>query len=766
MIPILLLALGLRVGSIADFVQWDNLEVYLPWILSGHRRLLQGDIPLWNPFQNMGEPLYAMGPGGIFYFPYTMCTWLVDVLGRDPRSVLNLVAVMHVGLAGIGLYRLCRSFSVRPLLAMIAGISGAMNGYALIVGAVWIHVLPVLAWSVWALWGAKELVDGQRPRRALIVLTLALAMTLAVGHIQAALYTWMFTGLFAGAYAVQRKCFTRRMPWVAASALAAGLLAMPTILPTAALLPDSDRAVAVRPEVFGFRGVAPRALLGLLLPSLGGDDGFLEVGSLSSTHLGAWLVPTLMAALGIWSTGGDRRRKRRGPERDSTPDDLSPGLVLNAALAMVVVALSLGSWAPFYGWTYGIPIWSNFRWPFKLYQHAVPSLIVAGAIGLELLVRHPAPRSRRVFFIAAALVTSLLWVLYPGLTSPSAIVAGLSGLVAIVALAWIDTAGGRAALTCAVILQGESLLLMTHRPDRFKTYAQERVGAFGPEQFGIDTAYRVLPVSPSIPEGDVMQELGLFHSATLGGYSSLTGHRMALTSQRLRQYLPTSAEGLLPRAMLPEFLQSHLMRSFNTRYVLAAQNDTGLVGYMNQLPGYRRISETRRAIVYSNGDALPRLFFATEVHPFEPRELRRRLVENASPATCALAAGTPRLEGALPPARVAGWHARPELVAADLAAPQGGFLVISMSYSPDWIATIDGRSARLRITDGAIMGLEVPPGSKHAVIRYEPPSYRRSLWWSLLGWGALAGAVLTLSLGDKGSRTSGDSASGSRRKVL
>src|SRR5262249_34439723 len=41
-VPILLLVLGLRFGSIVDFVQWDNLEVYLPWILSGHRRLLRG----------------------------------------------------------------------------------------------------------------------------------------------------------------------------------------------------------------------------------------------------------------------------------------------------------------------------------------------------------------------------------------------------------------------------------------------------------------------------------------------------------------------------------------------------------------------------------------------------------------------------------------------------------------------------------------------------------------------------------------------------
>src|SRR5262249_13352211 len=161
----------------------------------------------------------------------------------------------------------------------------------------------------------------------------------------------------------------------------------------------------------------------------------------------------------------------------------------------------------------------------------------------------------------------------------------------------------------------------------------------------------------------------------------------------LRQYLPTSAEGLLPRPMLPDFLQSHLMRSFNTRYVLAAKNDTSLIGFMSQVPGYRRLSETRRAIVYSNDDALPRVFFATEVHPVDAGELRGRLVERGRPATCALAAGSPPLDRVLPEARIEGWDWKPERIVADVAAPKGGFMVVSMTYSPDWIASVDGRTA-------------------------------------------------------------------------
>jgi hypothetical protein len=729
-VPMALMLIGLCFPTVADFAQWDNLEVYLPWILTAHRRLLQGEFPLWNQHQNLGEPLHAMGPGGALYLPYTACTWLVDALGWDPRSLMSLIAVTHVGFAGLGLYRLSRSFGVRPLFAMIAGISGAMSGFGLMVGGVWIHVLPILAWSVWAICGTKDLIDFHRPARAALVATLSLAMAFAVGHIQAALYLWVVTGLFAIAYAAQRKVLAARIPWLAAVGLAAALLSMPSVLPTAALLPDSDRGQALPAREFSQRGLSQRALLGLLLPVYGGADGFLELNSLSGTHAGAWLVPTLIAACGVWVLG---RRRRDGEGRGANRDgNLADGLALNGAMAVVVIALSLGDSAPFYGWTHGIPAWSSFRWPFKLFQHALPFAMVGGAIGLEMLARRPSAGSTRFFFLAMAMAALLLWIAMPGRGTPSALATGVCGLLTIALLACLDAPWGRALLVIMVALEALGMMLLTHRPERFKTYAHEKVGSFGPHELGITTDSRLLPVSPSL-DGEVMQELGLFHSATLDNYYSLTGHRMALTSQRLWTCLPTQADGLLPRPLVPIFLQSNLMRSYNTRYVLAAKSDTAMVRFLRQLSGYRTIAETPRALVFANQDALPRFYFATEVHALEGAMFKESLIENRRPVTCALVTGARPREGPMPRGHVRRWSWGENRVAAEVEAPEGGFLVVSMSYSPDWGATVDGRRAELRITNGAIMGLEVPPGGTRVVLRYDPPSFRRGLWLALLG---------------------------------
>src|SRR5262245_48369620 len=126
--PMLLIVAGLAAGA-ADFARWDNLELFLPNLLFAHRRILRGELPLWNPFQNLGEPIHAMGIAGVLYPPYTLATGLVDLMHGNPRAVMSVIVILHVGFAALGLHLLCRSFGVRPLFATIAAVSGAMCGY-------------------------------------------------------------------------------------------------------------------------------------------------------------------------------------------------------------------------------------------------------------------------------------------------------------------------------------------------------------------------------------------------------------------------------------------------------------------------------------------------------------------------------------------------------------------------------------------------------------------------------------------------------------
>lgn len=731
--PLLLIALGLRFGSAPGFAQWDSFEAFLPAILWAHRCLLAGELPLWNPMQNLGEPLHAMGVGGVFYFPYTLATLWVDALHWDPRSVMDVIAASHAAFAGLGLYLLCRSFGVRPLVSMVAAVSAPMSGFILYVGSVWIHTLPNLAWGVWAAWAAKSVVDRHRVAVAAPVAALALALPFNAGHIQPAVYNVVVSAGFALAYALVRRR-PSALPWLLAIWGAAALLAMPAILPTAALVPETLRSAGVTAVELGGRSVRLGALIGLLLPVFRGTDGFIDEVYLDTLFAGGWLVPALLGGLALVIF---RRRALAALARGPHGLPPSTAFLLTGASALGVLVLSLGDQTPVYSWTRVIPMWSSFRWPFKLFLHALPFLVTAGALGLELLLRVPGAAMRRAVGLGSALLALALWFALPGLGTPAANATGVLGLVAMLAVAWLELPAARVVLGVVAVLEAGGMLLVTQRPDRYKTYVYEKVGAFGPREFGISPDFRLVPLSPSVPDGERMQELGLYQSATLDGYYGLTGHRFALSSIRLVRFVPTGDEGILSRRVAPTVLGSHLLKSYNVRYALAAKYDSGAVRGLDELPGWRRLRETPHAIVYENPAALSRMYFASEVELYSPEQMFAALVQNQAPVTSAYVEGERRQRFAAP-GRVVRFDWGHDRITADLEAATSGFLVVSMSHSPDWVATLDGRTVPLELTNGTISGLRVPAGARHLVLHYEP----RSFWIGV--WAALAGAVVLL----------------------
>jgi hypothetical protein len=749
--PMLLIAAGLAAGA-ADFARWDNLELFLPSLLFAHRRILHGELPLWNPFQNLGEPIHAMGVAGVLYPPYSIATGLVGLVGGDPRAVMSVIVILHAGFAALGLHLLCRSFGVRPLFATVAAVSGAMCGYGLDVGAAWIPVMPNLAWGAWSLWGVKSVIDDPSPRRGLLVTAVSVAMPFHVGHAQTAFYNLIISGAFAIGWAALQRRTRVRTAWWAVAIAAAVLFAMPSVLPTAAILPDTEREQSFSRELFGERGMRPRGLLGLVLPVYGGEIGYLDNASLAPAHTGAWVIPAILLALlpvgavpraRVPEVGKRRREARRipaAPPADPGTPERRP-LALVTGLALVIVVLSLGGHTPLYGWTYGIPLWSSFRWPFRLFLHAVPLLVTAGALALEILAGRRYGSVRRVAPIACAGLAVLMWFLFPGPGTVAAIVTGILGLATVVCLGWLDRPAGRASLMLTAMLAAGALFLFTHPGGRYKSYPDERPGSLDVKALGVTPDFRVLPLSPSNPPGASLQDLGLFHSATINHYASLTGQRFAMTSMRLRNVLPTEDNGLLPRSMAPLFLASHLMRSFNGRYALVARDDREMNEALLRVGGYAPIGETAHTRVYANADALPRMFFATEVRLFSPEALIRGLVRNQSAATCAFVEDA-ATEGPLPAARVESSRWNDEQVTGRLSAPAGGFLVVSMNASPDWIARVDGVRRPVQVTNGTLIGIEVPSGARKVELSYAPSSLRHGAWLALAGVVLLAGAMV------------------------
>jgi len=155
---------------------------------------------------------------------------------------------------------------------------------------------------------------------------------------------------------------------------------------------------------------------------------------------------------------------------------------------------------------------------------------------------------------------------------------------------------------------------------------------------------------------------------------------------------------------------------------------------------WRRVADLPGHQVYENRSALPRFYLVGRVRPV--RSKQEALARLASPEF------DPRreavVEGEAPPGlagdfsgsvRVLAYAPRRVVLETEASAP--AFLVTSESYYPGWRARLDGRPARLRLTNVAFRGLETPAGRHRIEMRFQPV-----LFWCGLAFSALAAAGL------------------------
>lgn len=113
-------------------------------------------------------------------------------------------------------------------------------------------------------------------------------------------------------------------------------------------------------------------------------------------------------------------------------------------------------------------------------------------------------------------------------------------------------------------------------------------------------------------------------------------------------------------------------------------------------------------------------------------------MENGAPVRTAYLEGIPARE-TLPTARVLSIRRQPNGVRVDVEAPEGGLVVFSSTYYPQWRAFADGKQVPALRVNGLVTGARVPPGTKTVEFRFS----FAGLGLSLL---LFAGGILTAGL--------------------
>ena len=364
-------------------------DVYL--LFYGKKLLLaealrHGQIPLWDPLMNGGQPFLA-SPGNSALYPFN-----VLFLFLPPLAAFNVHLVLQFVCCAVSAYFLARVLGLSTIAAFVCGCVYTFCGYVLS-SATLLVLMQAVPWAP-ALLGSIHLLVVERRKRWLVASAIFGALPILGGG--ADMSAMSFAIAAAWALIVPREIPIGRRLKLAALAIAfsAGLSLMLT-LPAFEVIRNSSRGDKRDYTTFVQWSVSPQRLPELIVPRFFGPTdtlarrdywgGKYEYGYpyMVSIYFGASVF--LLALAGLIGSN-------------------LHGRFLLGALALLGFILSLGGYLPFFHWIWEhVPLIGIFRFPVKALQLTLVPISVLAAAGVDALAS-----SRRKIFVPAAIAVAAL----------------------------------------------------------------------------------------------------------------------------------------------------------------------------------------------------------------------------------------------------------------------------------------------------------------------------------------------------------------------
>src|SRR5690606_15328794 len=101
------------------------MDAYHPYRYFIVECLRNGEFPVWNPYQFLGYPIYSDPASGAWY----PVLWLFSLFAPYTYVAMNVEFLLHVYIAGLGLYRLCRQLDLEEGPALAVAILYTCTGF-------------------------------------------------------------------------------------------------------------------------------------------------------------------------------------------------------------------------------------------------------------------------------------------------------------------------------------------------------------------------------------------------------------------------------------------------------------------------------------------------------------------------------------------------------------------------------------------------------------------------------------------------------------
>ena len=730
-----------------SFFARDVLIYYWPLRTAWVDAIAQGSLPQWAPHAQSGLPLLGDLHAGALYPPH-----LLYALFSFPTAYSWLLFLHHVAL-GVGMFAFLRRIGLSGIAATAGGVVLILSGYVAALG----NAGPLMAGLAYTPWILFVLVGQQSVRRRIAWLGLLLAAQSLTGDPQSVLFSALASGTWLAWHGL--KDLTG---WVALLGTGlAGVIASGQLLPAWEVLRASTRASA-NPRFAQEFAFHPFRLLELGAPFPFGrfadEPGFWAWFTVQgpgdwpfalSGYFGASAF--VLIVLGI--------RKDR---------------VIAAGVTLLIFGLllalgDLGGLGPVL--TY-VPPFRFFRYPEKYLALAAVGFALLLAASLDHVLRGEVTRRRLWGITAAALAFAgggALAVLLPS---------GIVSLLDATEFTSRNVTGERVRSTLlpslahaagfAFLVLGIAWAARSHagiqRASGWALLGVVGIDLFFPARALVMTAPSELyDYTPPIVSA-------VHHSASEHPFRILRDHRIRLNPRM---------EHVEKRALELASLRSNIGGAFGLEEVAgysggfslarwqhvaqALYDDPARLGAVfngclvlthsgkNRFegrPSFTPLGENDLGVaLYRNDMCPPRIHSVKSVLPARDLKDAVHLLSRGNLDLRDTAIAEEDSGGTFGPATIEIQSSSATHTRAHVSTREpGAFLVFATSYFHGWQALVDGHPGDLKPTNGATMGVRVPPGDHIVEFRFEHPG-RWALWLSVVG--LLFALALLLPLGLK-----------------
>ncbi len=659
-------------GTDVGLLRSDVFLYYLPIYETLYGTLLEGRLPLWNPYQLCGIPRLASLQAGFFY-PRHVLYLLLPV-----KVAFSLSGVVHLAFVGLTMAALVRRLGLAVGAAIAAAVVLALRGrYA---GMVFFpNMLEAAAWLPLGAIAVVGIVRDGRARAAAL-LALCTGCSLLAGYPQVSVYTvYAWGALLASLLAIERRDLAS---WGRASGLFALGLSLGATLAAVALLPAWELSAEgtrspgplTRWQQFPFGWYGP----GLV-------DAFVR-----TLHAPFPLLPlsfgwvSLLALPPVFFSKGHR--------------------VLAATslgFAAVVVLFAMGPVTPFFDWIANLPALGWFRFPRRSLFMVDFFFAIVVAVGTHGILRAAGKR----------------------------FASRLSGA----ALGWLALIPA-VLLGAEFFLAEPNREALYFAPGSMEVYSTPREIYTRVADSGERAWIRSVGIEPSLPPKLAtyfrMRSVGDYEPLNLRRQAEYFTYLMEGQLTPIRGGRPYS--GRLKHLTAPTYpgalsQRVHLLDVASTHWFVVSKAGAKLGELRQTIEAHGLVTEPvvdPDFVLLRNPLAVPRAFVVYDVREApETLELMAAMSDpDFDPLVSSYVEGKSLSDAAAPPrgvpARIVEEEDTRVVIAADLEAP--GLLVLADSFFPGWRASVGDEELEILPVNHLFRGVMLPAGRHRVVFEYRP----------------------------------------------